>query len=186
MFFLYNKAYIAVSEDTTIQDCSLDYSRKVNKEVWWPARSVPHTRRLQCTRDLSARPCSRNSTFHTAFHFLSKQVVLNGALNEPAPSTVLFLYSPLSFRFVSPIFACLSVVCYKRISTITNFAIARCANTVQFKSLKYIFLILHIYWLDITININYNDPDFLKGPTGTLTQIELLVANQNLMPLCNM
>jgi len=64
---------------------------------------------------------------------------LNGALNEPAVSTVLFLYSPLSFRFSVYIFACLSVACSKRISTIINFAIVRCAGTAQYKSLKDMF-----------------------------------------------
>jgi hypothetical protein len=53
------------------------------------------------------------------------------------PSTVLFLHSLLSFRFVSPIFVCLSVVCFKRISTITNFAIARCADIVQYSTVQY-------------------------------------------------
>jgi hypothetical protein len=37
------------------------------------------------------------------------------------------------------IFPCLSVACSKRISTIVNFAIVRCADTVQYKSLKLTF-----------------------------------------------
>jgi len=77
------------------------------------------------------------------------------------------LPSPLCFPFILhypfglsvSIFARSSVVCSKCISTIINYATARCADTVKFRSLKRVFLIL--YWLDINININYNAPVFL-------------------------
>jgi hypothetical protein len=83
---------------------------------------------------------------------------LKGALNEPAASTVLFCILHFPFGVSVSIFACPSVVCSQCISTIINFAIVSYADTLQFKSLQRMFLIL--YWLEIYININYIAPFF--------------------------
>jgi len=81
-------------------------------------------------------------------------------MNMPSlPCFSCILHYP--FGLSVSVFACPSVVCSKCISTIINSAIARCADTVEFKYLKHNFLIL--YWLDVNININYNAPVFLRG-----------------------